>query len=644
MAARDPSIALVSLPWTTLAEPSLGLGILRSVLDQAGIPARVHHLQIELLRWLNPATYIAIANVFALNDFLFSGSLDPSMTRDQQWLLRDKTSELLSCGLIDDLRWGGIDGVMAHLIELRRSVLPAWLDEVADRLAAAAPTLIGFTCMFDQTVASIALARRVKLRAPAALVALGGYAVRAPTAHMLLRSFPWIDAICTGEGEPAIVGLATASVGACQLREVSNLIIRDDDGAPRETAIARRVDLETAPPPSYDDFYTDIAALATDHAVDIEVTRLPVENSRGCWWGATHHCVFCGIHDDDLAYRSRSAPAVLAMLDALARRYRVTSFRFSDYILPHVYHRTLVPALIERGAPYVLTCEIKANLTPEQMQGLARSGFTAVQPGIESFSTSVLRRMKKGVTAIQNVHTLLLGKQYGVHIDYNLLYGMPGDEEHEYGNMVKYLPRLFHLDAPATRIAVQVTRYAPLATDPGRFGLMPSHHEPSYDLVFSQDYLAQTGFDLDMYCYYFDRGFENPPRLARLFRRIDEIVDAWKVRAERDRPALWYALEAGAVTVEDSRLGPTATHRLGDRAGRLLLGCEAPTRIELADPLTAGALDELDRLGLVFVEGNKLVSLALPRPDQDPAAVRCTLGVTSDAAAVGPRRLPVVTP
>jgi len=32
--ASEPSVLLVSLPWTSLTEPSLGLGILRSVLDK----------------------------------------------------------------------------------------------------------------------------------------------------------------------------------------------------------------------------------------------------------------------------------------------------------------------------------------------------------------------------------------------------------------------------------------------------------------------------------------------------------------------------------------------------------------------------------------------------------------------------------
>ena len=37
--------------------------------------------------------------------------------------------------------------------------------------------------------------------------------------------------------------------------------------------------------------------------------------------------------------------------------------------------------------------------------------------------------------------------------------------------MLAALPRLFHLDPPSTRLPVQITRFAPLQEQPGRFGL-----------------------------------------------------------------------------------------------------------------------------------------------------------------------------
>src|SRR5262245_49730486 len=107
-----PKALLVSLPWTTLTEPSLGLAILRATLDDAGIYCRVEHANIYVLQFLRPQTYYAIANTFALNDFLFSGVLNPGLTNQQFRWLREKTQHLLSFGVIDQCSQQGLDGII----------------------------------------------------------------------------------------------------------------------------------------------------------------------------------------------------------------------------------------------------------------------------------------------------------------------------------------------------------------------------------------------------------------------------------------------------------------------------------------------------------------------------------------------------
>src|SRR5262245_52281686 len=106
---RTPAVTLISMPWTTLMEPSLGLGILHAVLDRQCIPTRIKHANLDLLRWLTPVTYMGIASVFALNDFLFTGSMAPEVTHTQARRLREKAHELLSRGL-DATSFGGVDG------------------------------------------------------------------------------------------------------------------------------------------------------------------------------------------------------------------------------------------------------------------------------------------------------------------------------------------------------------------------------------------------------------------------------------------------------------------------------------------------------------------------------------------------------
>jgi hypothetical protein len=180
--------------------------------------------------------------------------------------------------------------------------------------------------------------------------------------------------------------------------------------------------------------------------------------------------------------------------------------------------------------------------------------------------------------------------------------------------MLRLIPLLRHLSPPATRIEVQITRYAPLQASPERFGLAVPVHEPSYGLIFSEDYLRATGFSLDSFCYYFLRSFENSPRLSRMYRQLDELVDLW-LAAHREREVgLWYDGTADGMTVLDSRDAIAIEHRLDAAEAALLLACEQPQprrRLDALRPAPA-ALDRLLDLGLLVDLDGSLLCLALP--------------------------------
>ena len=91
------------------------------------------------------------------------------------------------------------------------------------------------------------------------------------------------------------------------------------------------------------------------------------------------------------------------------------------------YYRTVLPELAERKLGVTFFYEIKSNLKKKQVKLLADAGILTVQPGVESFSSHVLKLMRKGVTAIQNIQMLKWCREYGVDVAWNLLYGFPGE-------------------------------------------------------------------------------------------------------------------------------------------------------------------------------------------------------------------------
>jgi len=635
MTSQEPRALLLSMPWAALGEPSLGLGVLKSCLEQAGVAVRVRHLNLFLLRYLRASTYVGLANAYALNDFVFTHGLDPNVSGVQYRLIRERLAELAEIGILSLSE--DPDRAITTLIKARHNIFSSWLDECAEFVVAENPTFVGFTCLFDQTISSIALARKIRERLPTVTIVLGGYALEGPASREVLRCFPWIDAVCLGEGEPAIVELARASVGQRPLAGIPNILTRETGKskmasspryvrgrllAVREPISTRTepISMNESPVPSFDDYFADLDELNRVYQIEIKFDTLPVETSRGCWWGQKQHCIFCGIDDETMQYRTRSPDHIIAMLDELNLRYGVHSFRFSDYILPQTYIKTLLPKLAAKQEPYHLECEIKANLTVEHFIFLKAAGFGECQPGIESFSSSVLSKMCKGVTGIRNIQTLVLGKMNGIRIHYNFLFGFPTDELKEYEEMLTVIPLLYHLDPPHGRQQVEITRFAPLQADPDRFGIRAAPHAILYDAVFSPDYLAATGLDLDAYAYYFEQPYANSRALKRVYGLLTEQIDYWKrTQAKRTIELTWTASDE-RIIFRDSRYSEEPTiSTFGEQHHAVYRACAGTARsidaiVELASLTThdvVTVLDELVTTRVVLREGHKYLGLAI---------------------------------
>ena len=106
-----------------------------------------------------------------------------------------------------------------------------------------------------------------------------------------------------------------------------------------------------------------------------------------------------------------------------------------DDIIELAHIRDLMPLLRERGCDLAIFYETKANLNKDQIRALQSAGVTAIQPGIESLSTPILKSMRKGVTGLQNIRLLKWCAEIGVTLSWNVLYGFPGEAPEEYERM-----------------------------------------------------------------------------------------------------------------------------------------------------------------------------------------------------------------
>ena len=286
------------------------------------------------------------------------------------------------------------------------------------------------------------------------------------------------------------------------------------------------------------------------------------------WWGAKQHCTFCGLNGETMTFRAKSAERVLAEVERQVARYGVRHIQAVDNIISHDYFRTLLPMLKERQLGVTFFYEIKSNLRRDQIQLMREAGILAVQPGIESLSSRVLKLMKKGVTGIQNIQLLKWCREYGIEVAWNLLYGFPGETAEDYDEIARYASAIPHLKPPGTVAPIRLDRFSPNFTQAEFFGIVDIHPFSMYKFVYPLPEEAVANL-----AYFFEYRFKDGRNPAEYTEKVRAQMQTWK---DNKTGSLYkqYGGETGEMTIVDTRPGRPAdvvsVQRTPARALRIL--------------------------------------------------------------------------
>jgi len=375
--------------------------------------------------------------------------------------------------------------------------------------------------------------------------------------------------------------------------------------------------LDDLPVPDYTEFFVRAEELGVLSRTAHRDIWIPFESARGCWWGAKHHCTFCGLNGATMQFRSKSAERVLDELGQQARRYRNFRFEAVDNILDMAYLRTLLPALVDSRADYRLFYEVKANLTRDQVRLMAQGGVVRIQPGIESLNSHVLTLMRKGVTAAQNVNLLRWAQYYGIEVAWNILWGFPGETEQDYAEQAAALPDLVHLRPPGGAARIWMERFSPLFQEADTFRHVRRTPEASYAYVYPDT------VDLEQAAYFFEYDLAGAlPDAA--YAGVRDGVRAWNRMWETDRsPVLTYWSAPRFLQIYDGRHpGKEGTYTFEGMLADVYVACsDRPAtasavrdRLGLDVPVDVvrEVFVEFQRRGLMFLDGSLALALALP--------------------------------
>lgn len=616
-------VLLIDMPFANLLTPSIGLGILKASLTRVGISSTVLNFHLRFAELCGIETYNTIhSETYAehlVGEWIFSESL---FHGDKSTDFEKYSSHVLSCHEPDQpgkpLYAKALFERLSEAIPSAKEKVDGFLAECLEQVLSYEPTVVSFTSMFAQHVASLSLAKLIKSHRPDYFIILGGSNCEGPMGAATLQQFDFVDVVVSGEGDvvfPEIVQSILSSRAIPNIPGVytrKQLSLHVSGQSPQNTPTIR--DLDTLPIPNYDDYFEQLAEAS------IKLPREPsllFETSRGCWWGEKQHCTFCGLNGATMTYRSKSAQRAFDELIDLTDRHPGCSVNAVDNILDMKYFKSFIKLLAERKHDFELFYEVKSNLKKDQIKLLREAGVKTIQPGIESLSNNVLRIMRKGVSTLQNIQFLKWCAELDVSPYYNIIWGFPGESPADYEDMTQLIPLVTHLRPPSGSSIIRIDRFSPNFNENMKLGIGELAPFPAYHYVYPFEPEVVSNL-----AYFFEPKYRETTVKPGHVRDLANSIKNW--RESYQNSDLFFMEKGPKLLIWDMR--PTAKEPLvvlDDYFKLAYLACDevrTPKQIFDSSLESSGelvsesrlhdALDSFVDRSLMIREGNQYLSLA----------------------------------
>src|ERR1043165_9858473 len=242
------AVVLVSMPFAEVQRPSIALGLLRAALAGTGISSKVVYGNLVFAETIGVVAYQAMQSAptdHLLGEWCFARGLlsgpseNGAAERDDEYL-----------DLVLDVRCNGFPARLEQRKELMRWIrakADACVNEIAERIVACRPRIVGCSSVFQQHCASLALLKRIRELSPPTVLLMGGAKCEGEMGVATLQTFPWVDCVVSGDADGMFAELLVGRKVALHLLRTE----RDRHEVPLQVAGAGPVRAGRALPPPW---------------------------------------------------------------------------------------------------------------------------------------------------------------------------------------------------------------------------------------------------------------------------------------------------------------------------------------------------------------------------------------------------------
>lgn len=360
----------------------------------------------------------------------------------------------------------------------------------------------------NQINAAIAFINHIKRQALDTITILGGSYCEGEKAEALFSLSKNIDHIFEGESEHTFI-------------EFIEHTLNDHPYPKKLIKPEKAVALEQLPIADYQAYAQQVKTIMGEAYYEHNVKAVWYETNRGCWWAEKAKCTFCGI--TEIGFRQKTITRIAQDLETIKAQVPGKFLFFTDLIMSSNFPDKLLEHNPNTDNYPILGMQLKVGRTIEEVAKLHQINAKYILPGVEAFSTSLLKKMKKGTTGRQNIYFIRNAYCFGISTQYYLLWGFPDDTAKEYTSLLEMIPYLKHLQPPQLFDGAQISRDAPYFTHPDEYNIKQLSYWKVYDMIFPENANIQqvANYFVGEYESY---SYEN----IHLMEAIQKEVSDWK--------------------------------------------------------------------------------------------------------------------
>jgi ribosomal peptide maturation radical SAM protein 1 len=615
-------IALIATPWPLYNRPSIQLGTLKAYLRSIfpDLLVDAQHVYLKLAEAIGYQLYHEISKRTWLAETVYAALLYPERFQQIEKLFNRES------GRKSVLRVAGFGNIAPMVKKIS--------DEFINSRSWDEYLLTGFSVSLCQLTSALYFIKRIKEKAPKLIIVIGGSTFSGSTTGELFKLFPEVDAVINGEGELPFSQLITGLRKFSRLSDVPFIpgLSRPETATDHSMSASfqQLTSLKTLPPPDFDDYFDLLRSFDPQNAF---FPVLPVETSRGCWWqqpygpakttpkmsGCAAGCAFCNLNLQWQGYRTKAPSQVVSEVDRLTDTHQTLSVSMVDNVLPRKTSTEVFTKLDGLKKDLRLFSEIRAATSWAELKVMRKAGMQTVQIGIEALATPLLKKLRKGTRAIQNLEIMKNCEALGIENISNLILYFPGSDERDVALTLESIE--FALPyRPLKTAAFWLGRGSPVWCNPKDYGIRAVFNHPNWAVLFPQRIFHNLEFMLQ--AYRGDLGYQR-----KIWQPVVKKVATWhKIYTDlhagpRRSPILTVRDGGEFLIIRQRRINTEPlNHRLTGTSRQIYLFCSQHRPLKkIRDRFPAFAEDKIVTFlkmmvtkKLMFEENDRYLSLAVP--------------------------------